>query len=182
MDELWDVFNDFWSNDGVDGYLSDADPEDNGEPPLAIEDGEVDEPDDEPVDGNESDVPTTQPEQTQDDDPNDFDFDPYADRVVAEIEGKDLDGETPDLGGEEASEVPKPVFFGPHIEQMEPESQPLVDSPEVPATQPSPDFADAVPVKASGGPGMGVGMPPPPALTPAQMEMKRKRMAEIQYP
>lgn len=183
LDDLWDVFNDFWANDG-DGYLSDADPEDNGEPTLAIEDGEVDEPEGsegEPVDGNESDVPTTQPEQTQDEDPNGFDYDPYADRVTAEIEGAGLDvGDTPGhLGGENASE---PVVFGPQIEHIEPDSQLFVDSPEFPATQPSPDFADAVPVKTSGGPSMGEEMPPPPAFTPAQIEMKRKRMAEIQYP
>ncbi len=175
MEELWDVFNDFWTHDGLeDGYLSDADPEDQPQPPLAIEDGEVDEPDDESVDGHVSDVPTTQPEQTQDEE---IIFDPYADRVLSEIEGFHF-GDTPEaLGGEKAPETPEPIVFGPHIVQMEPDSQPPVDSPDFPATQPSPDFADA-----SGGPGMGKEMPPPPALTPAQMGLKRKRMEEIQYP
>lgn len=108
LEPLWDIFNNFWAQDS--NLSEDENENDNLYPPvvpLAIEDGSIDDPDDDEDEPESEGVPTTQPEQTQDDE-----YDPYADRVV----GPSDFGEVDEIEATQPSPVPSP---------MEPDSQPF---------------------------------------------------------
>eukprot|EP00435_Cladocopium_sp_Y103_P044888 s682_g12.t1 len=158
---LWDIFTSAWNR--ADQELG-PEPEDEPVPaPLAIEDGVVSSSDDE-------DVPTTQPEQTEDS------FDPYSDRVLGGLEY--VVEEDPDASGT----VQDSQDVNTDSQWEVPDSQP-VDSPGVSPESPlvSPDPKS----KTAEGPDDSSSMPPPPPLTPAQREARlakiNAKMAEIKY-
>lgn len=167
-----------WGSDGLGGELfDDADGEEPDVLPasqlLAIEDG-----------SDSDDVPTTQPEQTEE-------YDPYADRVNSDVgDGDEVDEmvepssqlhgpedvppcdsqlmDTPkDDGSEHLSPSPLHDITGSDVAAMEK----LYETKPAPAVQsldsqgPDKSFQEA--------------MPPPPALTPAQRQEKLERLKAI---
>ena len=167
-----------WGSDGLGGELfDDADGEEPDALPasqlLAIEDG-----------SESDDVPTTQPEQTEE-------YDPYADRVNSDVgDGDEVDEmvepssqlhgpedvppcdsqlmDTPkDDGSEHLSPSPFHDITGSDVAAMEK----LYETKPAPAVQsldsqgPDKSFQEA--------------MPPPPALTPAQRQEKLERLKAI---
>lgn len=177
LEPLWDIFNNFWAQDS--NLSEDENENDNLYPPvvpLAIEDGSIDDPDDDEDEPESEGVPTTQPEQTQDDE-----YDPYADRVV----GPSDFGEVDEIEATQPSPVPSP---------MEPDSQPFTPPgppsgfPLSPSTPPPLFVAgggERAPSPKVGIPGTGIGngsMPPPPPLTTAQLKEKSERMEAIKCP
>ena len=163
---LWDTFTSAWN--GADQELGQEPDEEPAPPVLAIEDGAV-------FSSDEEDIPTTQPEQTEDS------FDPYSDRVLDSLDHVVEEDEQDDSGTVAHDLCSQDVVMDSVMEV--PDSQP-VDSPGVSLESPlvSPDPKSKV---AAEDPDHSSSMPPPPPLTPAQREARlakvNTKIAEIEY-
>ena len=164
MGPLWAIFTDHWAQDCE---LTDDEEDPNGpSSPLAIEDGCMEE------DNSESEeVPTTQPEQSMDED-----YDPYLNIAVgfddlnldsqpfeepnldSQLEGLDSKIENGENGENSDSQVVEPDGNQPGEHEL------LPPTPADPSAE---------------APGQSSLMLPPAALSPATKERKAERLAEI---
>lgn len=168
---LWEIFTSAW-----DGAYQELEHELQDEPvpaPLAIEDGVV-------SSSDEEDIPTTQPEQTEDS------FDPYSDRVLGSLDYV-VEEDQQDASGSASHDLfpaQDSQDVSTNSQGEVPDSQPMVDSPGVSPGSPlvSPDPKSKT---AAEGPGNSSSMPPPPPLTPSQREARlaklNAKMTEIKY-
>lgn len=185
LNPVWEAFTAVWAPDESARFSDDEGGEDRPPAQLAIEDGRIGSDDD------SDDLPTTQPEQSQEPDP--YPYDRYGDRVevmddsyqnLGEImdDTQPMELELPDTQPEwpESMEIPDS-----QIEFME-KQKINTPEPEQPDSQPvpEPDHSPEVPQPTmSEGPGKSseFAMPPPPAITPVQRQEKLRRLEEIKY-